>query len=423
MMKQRRVNVESGCGGHGTPALSVDEARTRIAAAATPVGGSEKLALRSALGRILAEDVRSPIDVPAHTNSAMDGYALRSADLPAEGTTTLAVIGTAWAGRPFDGTVERSQCVRIMTGAPLPKGVDTIVMQENVERDGEGVRIGSGHRPGQNVRPAGEDVAAGHVVLTAGKRILPPELGLLASLGVAEVKVRRRLRVAFFSTGDELRSIGEVLRDGEVYDSNRYTLYGMLARLGVEIIDMGVVRDDRQATQEAFVQAAEDADAIITSGGVSVGEADYVKETLDAIGQVDFWQIAIKPGRPLAFGRVGNALFFGLPGNPVSVMVTFYQFVEPALRRMMGQADVDAGPTFKVRCATRLKKSRGRTEFQRAVLERDANGQLVVRSTGAQGSGLLHSMSLANCFVVLPADLDVVEPGTFVEVQPFYGVI
>ncbi len=422
-MKQKRIRAESGCGGHGAPALSVEEARARITAVATPIGGSEKLALRSALGRILVEDVRSPIDVPAHTNSAMDGYALRSADLPAEGTTTLAVIGTAWAGRPFEGTVERGQCVRIMTGAPLPKGVDTVVMQEHVEQDGEAARIGSGHRAGQNVRPAGEDVAAGHVVLTAGKRLQPAELGLLASLGVAEVKVRRRLRVAFFSTGDELRSIGEVLRDGEVYDSNRYTLYGMLARLGVEIIDMGVVRDDRQATREAFVQAAEDADAIITSGGVSVGEADYVKETLDTIGQVDFWQIAIKPGRPLAFGRVSKALFFGLPGNPVSVMVTFYQFVEPALRRMMGEAHAEAVPTFRVRCATRLKKARGRTEFQRAVLERDADGQLVVRSTGAQGSGLLHSMSLANCFVVLPADLDVVEPGTVVEVQPFYGVI
>jgi molybdopterin molybdotransferase len=423
MMKQRRVSVKSGCGGHSAPALSVDEARARIATTTTPVGGSEKLALRSALGRILAEDVRSPIDVPAHTNSAMDGYALKSDDLPAAGTTKLTVIGTAWAGRPFDGIVERGQCVRIMTGAPLPNGVDTVVMQEHVESHGDSVRIGTGHRLGQNVRPAGEDVAAGHMLLTAGKCILPPELGLLASLGVAEVKVRRRLRVAFFSTGDELRSIGEVLRDGEIYDSNRYTLYGMLARLGLEIIDMGVVRDDRQATHEAFVQAAENADVIITSGGVSVGEADYVKETLDAIGQVDFWQVAIKPGRPLAFGRVGNALFFGLPGNPVSVMVTFYQLVEPALRRMMGQADVDLAPTFKVRCATRLKKGRGRTEFQRAVMERDADGQLVVRSTGAQGSGMLHSMSVANCFVVLPADLDVVEPGTFVEVQPFYGVI
>ncbi len=422
-MKQKRVSAKIGCGGHGSPALSVGEAQARITAAITPVRGSEKLALRSALGRVLAEDVRSPIDVPAHTNSAMDGYALNSADLPAEAMTELAIVGTTYAGRPFDGTVERGQCVRIMTGAPLPKGADTVVMQEDVEHDADGARIGSGHKPGQHVRPAGEDVAAGHVVLKAGKRILPSELGLLASLGVAEVKVRRRLRVAFFSTGDELRSIGEILRDGEIYDSNRYTLYGMLARLGVEIIDMGVVRDDRQATRNAFEQAAEDADVIITSGGVSVGEADYVKETLDAIGQVDFWQIAIKPGRPLAFGRVGAALFFGLPGNPVSVMVTFYQFVEPALRRMMGQADADAAPTFKVRCATTLKKSRGRTEFQRAVLERDADGQLVVRSTGAQGSGLLHSMSLANCFVVLPADLDVVEPGTWVEVQPFYGVI
>jgi molybdopterin molybdotransferase len=422
-MKQTSANLQQGCGGHGAPALPVEEARGRITAAVAPVGGEEKVALRSALGRVLAQDVRSPLDVPAHTNSAMDGYAINGADLPPQGSVALAVIGIAWAGRPYTGVVKRGQCARIMTGAPMPKGTDTVIMQEDVERDSDTIRLGSGHKAGQNVRAAGEDLSVGQIVLTAGRQILPVDLGLLASLGIAEIRVRRRLRVAFFSTGDELRSIGESLSDGQIFDSNRYTLYGMLARLGVDIIDMGVVPDERQATHDAFVQAADNADVIITSGGVSVGEADYVKETLDTIGEVDFWQIAIKPGRPLAFGRVKSTTFFGLPGNPVSVMVTFYQFVAPALRRMMGQIEADPAPTFKVRCASRLKKTRGRTEFQRAVLEHTAEGELVVRSTGAQGSGLLHSMSVANCFVILPADSTGVEPGALVEVQPFYGVI
>jgi molybdopterin molybdotransferase len=422
-MKQASAHPQQGCGGHGAPALSVEEARARIAAAVAPVGGVEKVALRSALGRVLAEDIRSPLDVPAHTNSAMDGYAIRGDDLPTQGRVELAVTGTAWAGRPHAGVVKRGQCTRVMTGAPMPKGTDTVIMQEDVERDGDTIRVSTGHKPGQNVRAAGEDVTAGQIVLSAGRQILPADLGLLASLGIAEIRVRRRLRVAFFSTGDELRSIGEPLSEGQIFDSNRYTLYGMLVRLGADIVDMGVVPDEREATREAFAQAADNADVVITSGGVSVGEADYVKETLDAIGQVNFWQIAIKPGRPLAFGRVQSAVFFGLPGNPVSVMVTFYQFVAPALRRMMGQNGVDATPTFKVRCASRLKKTRGRTEFQRAVLERTATGELVVRSTGAQGSGLLHSMSVANCFVILPSDSTGVEPGTLVEVQPFHGVI
>jgi molybdopterin molybdotransferase len=422
-MKQASAHPQQGCGGHGAAALSVEEARARIAAAVTPVGGVEKVALRSALDRVLAEDIRSPLDVPAHTNSAMDGYAIRGDDLPTQGKVELAVTGTAWAGRPHAGVVKRGQCTRVMTGAPMPKGTDTVIMQEDVERDGDTIRVSTGHKPGQNVRAAGEDVTAGQIVLSGGRQILPADLGLLASLGIAEIRVRRRLRVAFFSTGDELRSIGEPLSEGQIFDSNRYTLYGMLVRLGADIVDMGVVPDEREATREAFALAADNADVVITSGGVSVGEADYVKETLDAIGQVNFWQIAIKPGRPLAFGRVQSAVFFGLPGNPVSVMVTFYQFVAPALRRMMGQNGADAAPTFKVRCASRLKKTRGRTEFQRAVLERTGAGELVVRSTGPQGSGLLHSMSVANCFVILPSDSTGVEPGALVEVQPFYGVV
>jgi molybdopterin molybdotransferase len=394
-----------------------------IASQVQPVTGFEKVALRSALGRVLAEDIYSPIDVPAHTNSAMDGYAVKHRDLPKSDITELKVVGTSWAGRPFSGPVAHGQCVQIMTGAVMPDGTDTVIMQEQVEHEADTVRVGGDHKDGQNVRAAGEDLHKGQLVFAAGKQVLPPELGMLASLGVAEVVVKRRVRVAFFSTGDELRSIGEALSKGDIYDSNRYTLFGMLCRLGVDIIDMGVVRDDREATKDAFLEAARNADVIVTSGGVSVGEADYVKETLDALGRVSFWQIAMKPGRPLAFGYVKDAVFFGLPGNPVSVMVTFYQFVGPALRRMMGQSDTNPVPAFRVRCESRLKKSPGRMEFQRALLERDEKGELVVRSTGLQGSGLLHSMSGANCFVILPTDSGTVEPGTLVEVQPFYGMI
>jgi molybdopterin molybdotransferase len=407
---------------HALRALGVDEARRRILAEVTAVQGRERIALRSALGRVLAEDIHSPIDVPGHTNSAVDGYALAANELPANGEREFRIRGTAWAGRPFAGRVGAGECVRIMTGAPLPPNPDTAVMQEQVRASGERVRIGAGHTRGENVRAAGEDLARGALALAAGQSLRPAELGLVASLGFPEVSVYRRLRVAFFSTGDELRSLGEPLGAGEIYDSNRYTLYGMLTRLGAEILDLGVVPDRREAVRDVFTQAAAMADAIITSGGVSVGEADYVKETLATLGGVSFWQIAMKPGRPLAFGHVGPAAFFGLPGNPVSVMVTFHQFVQPALQRMMGETDVGAPPTFPVRCADRFRKRPGRTEFQRAVLTRDAAGALVVHSTGQQGSGILRSMSLANCYVILPEPAGDIEPGTLVEVQPFAGL-
>jgi molybdopterin molybdotransferase len=418
------ITRECGADTHAAKALTVEQARQRIMAAVEPVAGIEKIALRSALGRILAEDIHSPIDVPSHTNSAVDGYALAGVELSAQGTIKLRVIGTSWAGRPFSGHVRSGECVRIMTGAAVPAGADTVAMQEHVQVESDVIKIESGLRSGDNVRAAGEDLAKGQLALARGKQILPPELGLLASLGMVEVAVRRHLRVAFFSTGDELRSLGQPLAEGEIYDSNRYTLYGMLTRLGVNILDMGVVRDDRDAIQRAFLEAAANADVIITSGGVSVGEADYVKETLERLGKIDFWQIAMKPGRPLAYGRVRDAMFFGLPGNPVSVMVTFYQFVEQALRRMMGQDHASpAFATFKVRCVSRLHKRPGRAEFQRAILEPDAAGELVVRATGQQGSGILRSMSVANCFVILPRDSQTVEPGTLVDVQPFHGIL
>jgi molybdopterin molybdotransferase len=417
------ISMQPSCADDYDPnSLTVQQALERIDGVVRPVIGRERVALRSALDRILAEPIKSPIDVPAHTNSAMDGYAVRAADLPVAGVTEFRVIGTALAGTPFAGKVESGEAVRIMTGAVLPAGADCVVMQEHARREGEKVTVGDNHKAGQNIREAGEDLPRGAVVLEAGRRLLPADLGLLASLGVAEVPVWRRLRVAFFSTGDELRSIGQQLNEGEIYDSNRYTLHGMLTRLGVDIIDMGVVRDHRGELKQAFKAAAECADAIITSGGVSVGEADFVKDILRALGEVDFWKIAMKPGRPLAFGKVGGAVFFGLPGNPVSVMVTFYQFVQPALRRMMGQAG-QAAVIVKVPCTRGLRKRPGRKEFQRGILERQPDGRLLVHGAGDQGSGILSTMSRANCFIILPEACGNVEAGALVDVQPFEGVM
>jgi molybdopterin molybdotransferase len=424
MTTNDRIKTQASCADDFDPdTLSAEQAEHRIEALIRPVGGCEKIAVRSALNRTLAEDVYSTVNVPAHNNSAMDGYAVRSSDLPADDSTTpLTVIGTAWAGRPYHGSAQEHQCVRIMTGAKIPEGTDTVIMQEQVECVDNMIHIGPGHQPGQNVRRAGEDLGIGEIAVPAGKKISPAELGLFASLGIAEIKLARRLRVAFFSTGDELRSIGEPLAEGEIYDSNRYTLHGMLARLNVESLDMGVIADKRDALNEAFQYAASMADVVITTGGVSVGEADFVREILAETGTVDFWKLAIKPGRPLAFGTVNDALFFGLPGNPVAVMVTFYEFVQPALRRMMGQSDVRPA-RFKVPCQSRLRKRPGRMEFQRGRLNVEDNGGLSVSRSGAQGSGMLSSMSTANCFIILPTASGDVEPGDIVCVEPFEGVV
>ena len=415
---------DDGCtGGHAGSALALAEAQARILAVTRVVAGDEVLAVRCALGRILSADVVSRIDVPSHTNSAMDGYALREADLAVEQEVRLAVVGTAAAGRPFGGAVSAGECVRILTGASLPPGADTVVMQEDVSRDGDTAVIRGQQTAGQHVRRAGEDIAAGDVALAAGTRLMPAELGMLASLGVGEVRVRRRPRVALFSTGDELKSIGETLGPGQIYDSNRYTIYGMLTRLGVEAIDMGIVPDDREAVERAFVEAATAADAIVTSGGVSVGDTDYVMETLQRIGSVDFWKVAMKPGRPLAFGRIGDALFFGLPGNPVSAMATFYQLVQPALEALAGVPDAGPPLTVTAVAAQPLGKKPGRREFQRGLLERTDDGRLVVRAAGRPGSGVLSSMRAANCFIVLPEDAGPVAAGEEVDVQPFAAFV
>ena len=386
------------------------------------IGKTDDVAIRSALGRVLAKDIHSPINVPSHTNSAMDGYAIRGQDLPTDAIKEFKLVGTALAGKPWKGKVEENECVRIMTGAVMPTASDTVIMQEHIERNDDIIRIGADQKSGQNVRQAGEDLETGQLVLSAGKSLNPSDLGLIASLGIGEVSTTKKLLVAFFSTGDELRSIGEPLGEGEIYDSNRYTLFGMLERLGVEIIDMGVIKDSRNAVRDAFHEASKIADVVISSGGVSVGEADYVKEILEELGQVNFWKVAMKPGRPLTFGKVGNANFFGLPGNPVSVMVTFYQFVQPALRKMMGESQMKP-LTIKARSTSRLRKRPGRTEFQRGILETSENGELVVHKTGQQGSGILRSMSEANCFIILSNESSGIEVDSVVDVQPFAGLV
>ncbi len=422
-MSESTLKTDPSCMDDFDPdSLPADEALRRILDSVAPLAGYEKVAVRSALERVLAETVHSPIDVPSHTNSAMDGYALSGSALPSSGTAEFRVVGTAWAGRPFSETVEHGDAVRIMTGAALPDGTDTVIMQEHAETLGDRIRIDARHEAGQNVRKAGEDIARGAGVLPSGRRLTPADLGLIASIGVVEVTVRRRVRVAFFSTGDELRSLGEPIAPGAIYDSNRYTLYGMLSRLGADIIDMGVIRDRRDDTFGAFRHAAECADVVITSGGVSVGEADYVKEALEKTGQIDFWKVAMKPGRPLAYGRIGDAYFFGLPGNPVSVMVTFYLFVQPALRRLMGETH-QLPMLLKARCESKLRKKAGRTEFQRGILSNDAEGNLVVRKTGPQGSGILTSMSQANCFIMLPLEAESAQPGEILSVLPFSEIL
>ena len=395
-------------------ALRVDKASEAIRACLTPIAASERVPVREALGRVLAQDIVPQINVPGHDNSAMDGYAVRFSDLTSK-ETNLRQIGTAFAGKPFQGKVAAGECVRVMTGAVMPQGTDTVVIQELCRAEHDRVAVPPGQKSGQNVRAAGEDLKAGVPVLKAGQPVRAAELGLIASLGIAELQVKRRLRVAFFSTGDELASIGTALKEGEVYDSNRYTLHGMLLRLGLEIIDMGVVRDDPDALERAFVLASKH-DAIITTGGVSVGEADFVKQLMGKLGEVLFWKIAMRPGRPMAFGKIGGAFLFGLPGNPVAVMVTFYQFVRDALLVLGGRTDAFAIPLLCAKSAHPIRKVPGRTEYQRGILFRDGI-EWKVRTTGQQGSGVLRSMSEANCFIVLEHGRGKVEAGEPVSVQ------
>lgn len=403
--------------------LSVPAARGRIRGELTPVVTQEWVPLRSALGRVLAEAIVSPFNVPNHDYSAMDGYAFRAEDAAASDETTLRWVGMAAAGSAFSGEVKQGECVRIMTGAVMPAGANAVVEQERVTL-GDGVITFPGPAfAGMNRRLAGEDLKKGQVALEVGRVVNPADLGLMASLGCLEVKVFRRLRIAFFSTGDELTSLGQPLAAGQVYDSNRYTLHGMLTRLGVDILDLGAVPDDPVQLEQALLDAAAGADVILTSGGVSVGEADHMKALLNKLGKVVFWKIAMKPGRPLAYGKVGSTHYFGLPGNPVAVMVTFYQFVRDALLVLMGQPNPEPLPQLRVECTEQLRKRPGRTEFQRGRLFLAEEGTWKVTPFAAQGSGILRSMSEANCFIVLAEEQGNVEAGTQVMVQVFEGVM
>ena len=418
------VNRDPSCESDYDPnSLPVSLALSRIQQIVTPVCQYETIKLSEALNRVLAEDIASPVNVPNHTNSAMDGYAVRFKDICEQDLSSLVIIGKAFAGHLFSGTIGQGQAVRIMTGAVIPHGSDTIIMQEDVEvLDEKTIRVDNNHKQGQHVRYAGESLKQGDIALPGGRRLNPADVGLLASLGVAEIRVYKKPKVAIFSTGDEVKPLGEPLSLGDVYDSNRYTLNSMLSSLNVDVIDLGIIGDDAQLTAKTFATAAQNADAIIVCGGASVGDADYVRTTLNEMGQVSFWKLAMKPGRPLSFGKLKDSIFFGLPGNPVSVMVTFYQFVLPALKRLMGEDDT-LPKRFNVPCVTALKKRPGRTEYQRGCLFYDDDNVLKVKTTGQQGSGILSSMTRGDCFIVLADDCDGIEAGALVEVEPFFGLM
>ena len=414
--------------GFDPQALSVNKAQEFIQhlVQTLPAIALEELPLMQALGRIVAEDIISPINVPAHDNSAMDGFAFDGAQLSSS-PLKLRVVGTALAGKAWQGNVVTGECVKIMTGAVMPLGLNTVIAQEFTTVNTSGietiVEIPAGLlQIGDNRRKAGEDLQRGLPALTVGNALTPAALGLVASLGIAKVKVYRQLRVAYFSTGDEVLSLGDAMREGAVYDSNRYTVFGLLSRMGCEVIDMGVVRDDPVLLEQAFSKASETADVIITSGGVSVGEADFTKAMMKKLGDVAFWKIAMRPGRPMAVGRLGNCILFGLPGNPVAVMVTFLAFVKPALLQMMGGLP-SSTPYLRAKSAVALRKKPGRTEYQRGFVRALPDGTLQVDAAGNQGSGVLRSMVEANGLIVLHHHQSNVAAGDEVDVMIFEGAI
>ena len=422
-------DIAAALQGYDPQALSVDQVNTFLHELVQPVSADESqdVYLFDALGSVLAQDVVSPISVPAHNNSAMDGFALDASQLKADEPLALRVVGTALAGKAWQGKVNAGECLKIMTGAILPDGLDTVVPQEFCQivsaHDVTTVAIPPNIlKVGDNRRLLGEDLMQGEPALKAGQHLTPAALGLIASLGLPDVRVHRRLRVAYFSTGDEVLSLGEAPREGAVYDSNRYTVFGLLTRLGCEVIDMGVVRDDPALLEAAFAKAAQEADAIITSGGVSVGEADFTKAMMKKLGDVALWKIAMRPGRPMAVGRIGKSVLFGLPGNPVAVMVTFLAFVRPALLHMMGSAAQPA-PLLRAKCLEPLRKKAGRTEYQRGFVSSAPDGTLQVRITGNQGSGVLSSMVQGNGLIVLHHAQGNVAVGDEVDVLMFDGAI
>jgi molybdopterin molybdotransferase len=409
--------------GYDPQALKMADANAFIARLVAPVQGVETLALRQCAGRVLAHDVVSPISVPAHDNSAMDGFAFSGALLQSGQPLALRSVGTALAGKAWVGAVGVGECLKVMTGAILPSGLDTVVPQEFTRQEGDGVHIPADIlKPGDNRRLRGEDLKQGSVALPKGELLTPAALGLAASLGLQALQVTRRLRVAYLSTGDEVLSVGEPQREGAVFDSNRYTVTSLLDRLGCEVIELGVVRDEPAALEAAFRRAAAQADVILSSGGVSVGEADFTKGMMAKLGDVAFWRIAMRPGRPFAVGRIGQTVLFGMPGNPVAVMVTFLALIRPALLQMMG-ARPQPLPLLQAHSAQTLRKKAGRTEYQRGIVSTGPDGRLQVCTTGNQGSGVLSSMVQANGLIVLHHAQGHVAAGDLVDVMMFQGVI
>ncbi len=412
------TQIDSCVKSHKAELLSLEQAFEQIFESIRPLIGRETLNLKDSLNRIIAEDIKSENDIPPHRNSSMDGYAISSRDIPVSGTSYLTVVGTSWAGRPYLNNLSPGQCVRIFTGAAVPEGADTVIMQEDVRRQNDSVEIPNSIKAGENLRYPGDDVSKGQKIFSSGRRLRAEDLGILASIGRLSVPVFRKLCVAFFSTGDELRPLGRSLEFGEIYDSNRYTLYGLLSSLGIDLLDMGTIPDNSDEIKSALTEAAAESDVIITTGGASVGEADYLFEAINEVGQIKFWKIAIKPGKPLLFGNINDQVFFGLPGNPVSVAVTFHKIVSPILKVMMGEKH-QSTLKIKARCGSILTKEAGRREFQRGFLERNEDGELIVKPFKSQGSHILTSVSQSNCFIVLPEESTGLEEGQYVDVELF----
>jgi molybdopterin molybdotransferase len=398
--------------------LSIEQALQLIKESVSPFSGDERAVLKQALGRVLSQPVNSPINIPPERNSAMDGYAFCSSEIQKNQPFTLSVAGTSWAGRPYLEKIGKTECVRIYTGAVIPDNADSVIMQEQIEIDNKKIVFPATTVSGQNIREAGGDIKQNAELLPANKKLSAIDIGLLASAGIYDVLVKRKLNIAFFSTGDELCAIGQSLKPGGIFDSNRYALSGLLKDDSFNISDLGVIPDDKQRIKSTLLTAAKTHDVIITTGGASVGDADYIKEVLDECGKVGFWKIAIKPGKPLAFGKINSCHFFGLPGNPVSVIATFQKIVAPALRQLSGMQKKKT-LSLSATCLSDLKKQKGRQEYQRGILAQNEFGELSVKSAGQQGSNIMTAMSKANCYIVLPVDSEGVFAGQKVMVEPF----
>ncbi len=402
--------------------LTLENALEKIQQAIKPIKGYEKLSLKNALGRVLAKDIYSPIDIPPERNSAMDGYAFMADDIKNNQVFSLTQVGISWAGKPFQEKLNKGECVRIFTGAVIPENADSVIMQEQVTIVGDKIQFPNDCLAFDNIRQAGGDIQQQGCLLKAGKKLMAVDLGLLASAGIHSVELKRKLHLAYFSTGDELVGIGQSLQSGQIYDSNRYLLHGLLNDVNINAIDRGVLADNKEQLEQALSSAAKTYDVIITTGGASVGDADYIKEILEKLGQVNFWKIAIKPGKPIAFGHIGDCTFFGLPGNPVSVIATFDKVVKPALRKIMGLSNV-LPLRINAICDCELKKRAGREEYQRGILRQQSDGTFIVTSAGGQDSNILTAMSQANCYLVLPAEYTEVQRGEEIWVEPFEAFI